>query len=175
MSSIGSAEDGAHCHYPRAPGSPCPDADRSIVLITGEQAHRDKGMDDKSPNSRPDSSVRIDRRDHRGWGIAPTLWPGTGLMCLIRGLLVRAVVDSIGQRNILALTSRKMEEAKMARIRRPGFSNFEKAEIWRGWKRGMTLNSIGRALDRSADASLAIHRNRWDPGGKSTKFTEPAA
>jgi hypothetical protein len=42
-----------------------------------------------------------------------------------------------------------MEEAKMARIRRPGFSDFEKAEIWRGWKRGMTLNSIGRALDRA--------------------------
>ena len=37
----------------------------------------------------------------------------------------------------------------MARIRRPGFSDFEKAEIWRGWKRGMTLNSIGRALDRA--------------------------
>jgi IS30 family transposase len=42
-----------------------------------------------------------------------------------------------------------MEEAKMALIRRAGFSDFEKAEIWRGWKRGMTLNSIGRALDRA--------------------------
>jgi IS30 family transposase len=34
------------------------------------------------------------------------------------------------------------------RRRRPGFSEFEKAEIWRGWKRGKTLRSIGRALDR---------------------------
>ena len=42
-----------------------------------------------------------------------------------------------------------MEEAKMARSRRPGFSDFEKAEIWRGRKSGMTLNSIGRALDRA--------------------------
>ncbi len=37
----------------------------------------------------------------------------------------------------------------MAGTRRPGFSDFEKAEIWRGWKSGMTLNSIGRALDRA--------------------------
>jgi hypothetical protein len=42
-----------------------------------------------------------------------------------------------------------MEEAKMARIRRPGFSDFEKAEIWRGWKSGKTLNGIGRELDRA--------------------------
>ena len=34
------------------------------------------------------------------------------------------------------------------RRRRPGFSEFEKAEIWRGWKSGKTLRSIGRALDR---------------------------
>ena len=37
----------------------------------------------------------------------------------------------------------------MAGTRRPGFSDFEKAEIWRGWKNGKTLNSIGRTLDRA--------------------------
>ncbi len=37
----------------------------------------------------------------------------------------------------------------MAGTRRPGFSDFEKAEIWRGWKSGKTLNSIGRALHRA--------------------------
>ena len=37
----------------------------------------------------------------------------------------------------------------MAGTRRPGFSDFEKAEIWRGWKSGKTLNSIGRALGRA--------------------------
>ena len=36
----------------------------------------------------------------------------------------------------------------MARKRRPGGSDFEKAEIWRGWKSGKTLRAIGRALDR---------------------------
>ena len=36
----------------------------------------------------------------------------------------------------------------MARIRRPGFSDLEKAEIWRGWKSGKTLRSIGRGLGR---------------------------
>ncbi len=36
----------------------------------------------------------------------------------------------------------------MARKRRPGFSDCEKAEIWRGWKSGKTLRGIGRALDR---------------------------
>ncbi len=36
----------------------------------------------------------------------------------------------------------------MARIRRPGFSDFEKEEIWRGWKSGKTLRSIGRGLGR---------------------------
>ncbi len=36
----------------------------------------------------------------------------------------------------------------MARIRSDGFSDFEKAEIWRGWKNGKTLRSIGRALGR---------------------------
>jgi len=33
--------------------------------------------------------------------------------------------------------------------RRPGFSDFEKAEIWRGWKSGKTFNRIGRGLDRA--------------------------
>jgi len=37
----------------------------------------------------------------------------------------------------------------MAGTRRPGFSDFEKAEIRRGWKSGKTLNSIGRGLDRA--------------------------
>jgi IS30 family transposase len=37
----------------------------------------------------------------------------------------------------------------MAGTRRPGFSEFEKAEIWRGWKSGKTFKSIGRALDRA--------------------------
>ena len=37
----------------------------------------------------------------------------------------------------------------MAGNRRPGFSDFEMAEIWRGWKSGKTLNSIGRALGRA--------------------------
>ena len=37
----------------------------------------------------------------------------------------------------------------MAETRRPGFSDFEKAEIWRGWKSGETFNSIGRVLDRA--------------------------
>ncbi len=36
----------------------------------------------------------------------------------------------------------------MARRRRPGLSDFEKAEIWQGWKSGKTLRAIGRALDR---------------------------
>ena len=36
----------------------------------------------------------------------------------------------------------------MARIRRDGFSDFERAEIWRGWKNGKTLRGIGRALGR---------------------------
>lgn len=36
----------------------------------------------------------------------------------------------------------------MARIRRTGFSDFEKAEIWRNWKIGRTLRSIGRSLGR---------------------------
>jgi len=36
----------------------------------------------------------------------------------------------------------------VARIRRPGFSDFEKEEIWRGWKSGETLRSIGRGLGR---------------------------
>jgi len=36
----------------------------------------------------------------------------------------------------------------MARKRRSGFSAFEKAEIWRGWKRGKTLRAIGRGLGR---------------------------
>ena len=36
----------------------------------------------------------------------------------------------------------------MTRIRRAGFSDFEKAEIWRGWKSGRTLRSIGRSLGR---------------------------
>ncbi len=36
----------------------------------------------------------------------------------------------------------------MARIRRSGFSEFEKAEIWRGWKSGKTFRSIGRGLGR---------------------------
>ena len=37
----------------------------------------------------------------------------------------------------------------MAGTRRPGFSGFEKAEIWRGWKSGETFNGIGRMLDRA--------------------------
>ncbi len=36
----------------------------------------------------------------------------------------------------------------MARIRRAGFSDFEKAEIWRGWKSGKALRSVGRGLGR---------------------------
>ena len=34
-------------------------------------------------------------------------------------------------------------------MRRPGLSDFEKEEIWRGWKSGKTLKSIGRSLGRS--------------------------
>ena len=34
----------------------------------------------------------------------------------------------------------------MARTGRRGFSDFEQAEIWRGWKSGRTLRSIGRSL-----------------------------
>jgi IS30 family transposase len=34
----------------------------------------------------------------------------------------------------------------MVRTGRRGFSDFEKAEIWRGWKSGKTLRSIGRSL-----------------------------
>ena len=37
----------------------------------------------------------------------------------------------------------------MGGTRRPGFSDFEKAEIWRGWKSGKTFNRIGRGLDRA--------------------------
>jgi hypothetical protein len=37
----------------------------------------------------------------------------------------------------------------MGGTRRAGFSDFEKAEIWRGWKSGKTFNRIGRALDRA--------------------------
>ncbi len=36
----------------------------------------------------------------------------------------------------------------MTRIRRAGFSDFEKAEIRRGWKSGRTFRSLGRALGR---------------------------
>ena len=55
----------------------------------------------------------------------------------------------MGQRNILASRTWKLEEAKMGGTRRPGFSDFEKAAIWRGWKSGETFNSIGRMLDRA--------------------------
>ena len=34
----------------------------------------------------------------------------------------------------------------MVRTGRSGFSDFEQAEIWRGWKSGRTLRSIGRSL-----------------------------
>ncbi len=44
----------------------------------------------------------------------------------------------------------------MAGTRRSGFSDFEKAEIWRGWKSGKTLNSIGRALDRAGPHVRAV-------------------
>ena len=37
----------------------------------------------------------------------------------------------------------------MVRTGLPGFSDFEQAEIWRGWKSGRTLRSIGRSLGRS--------------------------
>lgn len=37
----------------------------------------------------------------------------------------------------------------MTMRRRPGFSDFEKEEIWRGWKSGMTFNRIGRSLGRA--------------------------
>jgi IS30 family transposase len=37
----------------------------------------------------------------------------------------------------------------MAGTRRPGFSDFEKEEIWRSWKSGMTFKSIGRSLGRA--------------------------
>ena len=37
----------------------------------------------------------------------------------------------------------------MAGTRRPGFSDFEKAAIWRGWKSGETFNRFGRMLDRA--------------------------
>jgi len=30
----------------------------------------------------------------------------------------------------------------VARIRRPGFSDFEKAEIWQGWKSGKTRTNV---------------------------------
>jgi hypothetical protein len=33
--------------------------------------------------------------------------------------------------------------------RRPGFSDFEKEEIWRSWKNGMTFKGIGRSLGRA--------------------------
>ena len=36
----------------------------------------------------------------------------------------------------------------MVRRRRSGLSDFEKAEIWRGWKSGKTLRAIGRSLGR---------------------------
>jgi IS30 family transposase len=34
-------------------------------------------------------------------------------------------------------------------MRRPGLSDFEKEEIWRGWKSGKSLKSIGRSLGRA--------------------------
>ena len=37
----------------------------------------------------------------------------------------------------------------MGGTRRPGFSDFEKAAIWRGWKSGETFNRFGRMLDRA--------------------------
>ncbi len=37
----------------------------------------------------------------------------------------------------------------MGGTRRPGFSDFEKAEIWRCWKSGKTFNNIGRVLGRA--------------------------
>jgi hypothetical protein len=48
----------------------------------------------------------------------------------------------------------------MARIKRPGFSDFEKAEIWRGWKSGKTLNGIGRELNRAGPLQLPYCRAR---------------
>ena len=37
----------------------------------------------------------------------------------------------------------------MVRTRGSGLSDFERAEIWRGWKSGKTLKNIGRSLGRS--------------------------
>ena len=36
----------------------------------------------------------------------------------------------------------------MSRMRRDGFFDFEKREIWRGWKNGQTLRGIGRGRGR---------------------------
>ncbi len=44
----------------------------------------------------------------------------------------------------------------MARIRRTGFSDFEKAEIWRGWKSGKTLNKIALQLNQRPRKTLGF-------------------
>ncbi len=44
----------------------------------------------------------------------------------------------------------------MVGTRRPGFSDFEKDESWRGRKSGKSFNSIGRALDRAGPHVRAL-------------------
>ena len=62
----------------------------------------------------------------------------------------------------------------MAGTRCPGFSDFEKAEIWRSWKSGKTLNSIGRALDRAGphvrDLVAASNTKRRTPAASDRLF-----
>lgn len=52
----------------------------------------------------------------------------------------------------------------MARIRR--FSAAEKAALWEGWKRGLTLEKIGRGLDRRASTVFQVIRHE---GGYAPK------
>jgi hypothetical protein len=40
------------------------------------------------------------------------------------------LVDSTGQRNLLASRTRRKEETNMVRTRGSGLSDFEQAEIW---------------------------------------------
>jgi len=38
----------------------------------------------------------------------------------------------------------------MARVRRPGLSDAQKAELWQRWRDGQSLTEIGRAVSKHA-------------------------
>lgn len=46
---------------------------------------------------------------------------------------------------------------------RRGFAPEERARLWRGWKKGLTLKEIGESLNRRACSVLSVLRRfrRW--------------